>query len=74
MALVCGCSRYSSSPDQPLLGVPIREGTLWHLSAQEMGEKFKLWQSEWENTRKYGKMMKDDDHPQNFAVTCCDTW
>eukprot|EP00435_Cladocopium_sp_Y103_P067349 s621_g29.t3 len=25
---------YSSSPDQPLLGVPIREGTLWHLSAQ----------------------------------------
>ncbi|CAE7448732.1 unnamed protein product [Symbiodinium natans] len=26
---------YSSSPDQPLLGVPIREGTLWHLSAQD---------------------------------------
>ena len=28
--------RYSSSPDQPLLGVPIREGTLWHLSAQDL--------------------------------------
>lgn len=29
---------YSSSPDQPLLGVPIREGTLWHLSAQDRFE------------------------------------
>jgi len=28
-------STYSSAPDQPLLGVPIREGVLWHLSTQD---------------------------------------
>eukprot|EP00403_Amphidinium_massartii_P018725 CAMPEP_0178421420 /NCGR_PEP_ID=MMETSP0689_2-20121128/26637_1 /TAXON_ID=160604 /ORGANISM="Amphidinium massartii, Strain CS-259" /LENGTH=361 /DNA_ID=CAMNT_0020042929 /DNA_START=29 /DNA_END=1111 /DNA_ORIENTATION=- len=26
---------YSTTPDQPLLGVPIKEGLLWHLSTQE---------------------------------------
>eukprot|EP00930_Biecheleria_cincta_P035728 TRINITY_DN24558_c0_g1_i2.p1 TRINITY_DN24558_c0_g1~~TRINITY_DN24558_c0_g1_i2.p1 ORF type:complete len:419 (-),score=73.15 TRINITY_DN24558_c0_g1_i2:30-1196(-) len=35
---VSGMKTYSSSPDQPLLGVPIREGTLWHLSAQDRFE------------------------------------
>lgn len=33
-----GVSSYSSAPDQPLLGVPIREGSLWHLSAQDRFE------------------------------------
>ncbi|CAE7368247.1 unnamed protein product [Symbiodinium sp. CCMP2456] len=37
--LVPRMQTYSSSPDQPLLGVPIREGTLWHLSAQAIGMK-----------------------------------
>lgn len=30
-----GPASYSSAPDQPLLGVPIREGSLWHLSRDE---------------------------------------
>mmetsp|Transcript_48427 Transcript_48427/g.89206 ORF Transcript_48427/g.89206 Transcript_48427/m.89206 type:complete len:387 (+) Transcript_48427:129-1289(+) len=30
-----GFPTYSSSPDQPLLGLPLREGNLWHLSMQE---------------------------------------
>lgn len=30
-----GPAIYSSAPDQPLLGVPIREGTLWHLALNE---------------------------------------
>jgi len=29
---------YSSAPDQPLMGVPIREGGLWHLSTQDRFE------------------------------------
>merc|ERR1719277_2607427 len=33
-----GILTYSSAPDQPLLGVPIREGSLWHLSAQDRFE------------------------------------
>jgi len=33
-----GFQTYSSAPDQPLLGVPIREGSLWHLSAQDRFE------------------------------------
>lgn len=33
-----GYQTYSSAPDQPLLGVPIREGGLWHLSAQDRFE------------------------------------
>lgn len=33
-----GFSTYSSAPDQPLLGVPIREGALWHLSMQDRFE------------------------------------
>lgn len=32
---VRGFPTYSSAPDQPLLGVPIREGCLWHLSTQD---------------------------------------
>jgi len=35
---VRGFPTYSSAPDQPLLGVPIREGGLWHLSAQDRFE------------------------------------
>merc|ERR1719210_882759 len=35
---VRGFPTYSSAPDQPLLGVPIREGSLWHLSAQDRFE------------------------------------
>jgi|Transcript_41711 hypothetical protein len=35
---VRGFFTYSSAPDQPLLGVPIREGGLWHLSAQDRFE------------------------------------
>lgn len=35
---VRGYPTYSSAPDQPLLGVPIREGGLWHLSAQDRFE------------------------------------
>mmetsp|Transcript_51578 Transcript_51578/g.149907 ORF Transcript_51578/g.149907 Transcript_51578/m.149907 type:complete len:378 (-) Transcript_51578:359-1492(-) len=35
---VRGFQAFSSSPDQPLLGVPIREGSLWHLSAQDRFE------------------------------------
>jgi len=35
---VRGFLTYSSAPDQPLLGVPIREGCLWHLSAQDRFE------------------------------------
>jgi len=35
---VRGFLTYSSAPDQPLLGVPIREGGLWHLSAQDRFE------------------------------------
>merc|ERR1719464_555720 len=35
---VRGFLSYSSAPDQPLLGVPIREGCLWHLSAQDRFE------------------------------------
>lgn len=30
-----GPASYSSAPDQPLLGVPIKEGTLWHLAPNE---------------------------------------
>mmetsp|Transcript_61340 Transcript_61340/g.146098 ORF Transcript_61340/g.146098 Transcript_61340/m.146098 type:complete len:374 (+) Transcript_61340:112-1233(+) len=30
-----GFPTYSSAPDQPLLGLPLREGNLWHLSMQE---------------------------------------
>lgn len=30
-----GPASYSSAPDQPLLGVPIREGSLWHLAPNE---------------------------------------
>lgn len=33
-----GFPTYSSAPDQPLLGVPIREGGLWHLSTQDRFE------------------------------------
>lgn len=33
-----GFPSYSSAPDQPLLGVPIREGGLWHLSTQDRFE------------------------------------
>lgn len=37
---VCGgIPMYSSSPDQPLLGVPVREGSLWHLSRQDRFEQ-----------------------------------
>eukprot|EP00747_Dinoflagellata_sp_TGD_P167278 gnl/TRDRNA2_/TRDRNA2_191386_c0_seq1.p1 gnl/TRDRNA2_/TRDRNA2_191386_c0~~gnl/TRDRNA2_/TRDRNA2_191386_c0_seq1.p1 ORF type:complete len:372 (-),score=55.55 gnl/TRDRNA2_/TRDRNA2_191386_c0_seq1:51-1166(-) len=35
---VRGFPTYSSAPDQPLLGVPIREGGLWHLSTQDRFE------------------------------------
>merc|ERR1719277_286910 len=35
---VRGFPTYSSAPDQPLLGVPVREGGLWHLSAQDRFE------------------------------------
>lgn len=35
---VRGYQTFSSAPDQPLLGVPIREGCLWHLSAQDRFE------------------------------------
>lgn len=35
---VPGFPSYSSAPDQPLLGVPIREGGLWHLSTQDRFE------------------------------------
>lgn len=35
---VRGFATYSSAPDQPLLGVPIREGGLWHLSTQDRFE------------------------------------
>jgi hypothetical protein len=35
---VKGFPTYSSAPDQPLLGVPIREGGLWHLSTQDRFE------------------------------------
>lgn len=42
---VRGFYSYSSAPDQPLLGVPIREGDVWHLSAQDRFEpvKFSLY-------------------------------
>lgn len=33
-----GFLTYSSAPDQPLLGVPIREESLWHLSTQDRFE------------------------------------
>eukprot|EP00929_Paragymnodinium_shiwhaense_P103755 TRINITY_DN6747_c0_g1_i1.p1 TRINITY_DN6747_c0_g1~~TRINITY_DN6747_c0_g1_i1.p1 ORF type:complete len:416 (-),score=88.69 TRINITY_DN6747_c0_g1_i1:52-1299(-) len=33
-----GFQTYSSAPDQPLLGVPIKEGELWHLSTQDRFE------------------------------------
>jgi len=33
-----GFQTYSCAPDQQLLGVPIREGSLWHLSAQDRFE------------------------------------
>lgn len=35
---VRGFPTYSSEPNQPLLGVPIREGCLWHLSTQDRFE------------------------------------
>lgn len=35
---VRGFPTYSSAPDQPLFGVPIREGGLWHLSTQDRFE------------------------------------
>lgn len=35
---VRGFPTYSSAPDQALLGVPIREGGLWHLSTQDRFE------------------------------------
>lgn len=35
---VSGATTYFSSPDQPLLGVPIRDGMLWHLTAQDRFE------------------------------------
>lgn len=35
---VRGYLTYSSAPDQPLLGVPIREESLWHLSTQDRFE------------------------------------
>lgn len=35
---VGGFHTYSSAPDQPMLGVPIREGNLWHLSTQDRFE------------------------------------
>lgn len=35
---VRGFPTYSSAPDQPLKGVPIREGGLWHLSTQDRFE------------------------------------
>jgi hypothetical protein len=35
---VRGFPTYSSAPDQPLLGVPIRDGGLWHLSTQDRFE------------------------------------
>lgn len=40
-----GYPTYSSAPNQPLLGVPLREGTLWHLSSQERFEavRFSLY-------------------------------
>jgi len=40
-----GFLTYSSAPDQPLLGVPIREGDVWHLSTQDRFEpvKFSLY-------------------------------
>merc|ERR1712217_600833 len=40
-----GFLTYSSAPDQPLLGVPVREGDLWHLSTQDRFEpvKFSLY-------------------------------
>jgi len=34
-----GFLTYSSAPDQPLLGVPIREESLWHLSTQDRFEQ-----------------------------------
>merc|ERR1719350_5879 len=33
-----GYPTYSSAPNQPLLGLPLREGSLWHLSTQERFE------------------------------------
>lgn len=33
-----GFPTYSSEPEQPLLGVPIKEGSLWHLTAQDCFE------------------------------------
>lgn len=33
-----GFPTYSSAPDQPLRGVPIKEGNLWHLSSQDRFE------------------------------------
>eukprot|EP00928_Gymnodinium_smaydae_P015090 TRINITY_DN1552_c0_g4_i1.p1 TRINITY_DN1552_c0_g4~~TRINITY_DN1552_c0_g4_i1.p1 ORF type:complete len:381 (-),score=68.51 TRINITY_DN1552_c0_g4_i1:61-1203(-) len=33
-----GMPTFSTSPDQPLLGVPIRESWLWHLTAQDRFE------------------------------------
>eukprot|EP00927_Polykrikos_kofoidii_P042375 TRINITY_DN3627_c1_g1_i1.p1 TRINITY_DN3627_c1_g1~~TRINITY_DN3627_c1_g1_i1.p1 ORF type:complete len:487 (-),score=65.18 TRINITY_DN3627_c1_g1_i1:100-1560(-) len=33
-----GIRVYSSAPHQPLLGVPLREGSLWHLSTQDCFE------------------------------------
>jgi len=33
-----GLGKFSSAPNQPLLGVPVREGSLWHLSAQDSFE------------------------------------
>merc|ERR1712226_121320 len=30
-----GLGKFSATPNQPLLGVPVREGSLWHLSAQD---------------------------------------
>lgn len=35
---IVGFQTYSSEPEQPLLGVPIREGSLWHLTAQDCFE------------------------------------
>lgn len=39
---VRGFMTYSTAPDQPLLGVPIREGDVWHLSAQDRFETVSL--------------------------------
>jgi hypothetical protein len=33
-----GFPTYSSEPEQPLMGVPIKEGSLWHLTAQDCFE------------------------------------